>query len=82
MYTRTVNDMLYIYRDEELFLQSFRVPGSTGKMYTADYAFKLIDHLDRGILCEVVKDRSGSLAYGSSATLEKTLKIVKIFLEQ
>lgn len=81
MHTIIRNDILYIYRNEELMLESYTESfGGYSMMYSADYAF----HLDRSSefdYCKVLKDRSGVFSQNTSIPLKKVLKIVKILQE-
>lgn len=77
MHTIIRNDILHIYRNEELMLQAFAYGGGHGMMYSADYAFQ-VDRSTEFDECKVLKDRSGFFAKEAYLPLKKVLKIVKI----
>lgn len=81
MHTIIKNDILYIYRNEELMLEAYTgTYGGHSMMYSADYALQLDRSLEFDY-CKVLKDRSGVFSQNTSIPLKKVLKIVKILQE-
>ena len=85
MYTREKNNVIYVYRNQELFLRSLsgEYPHGMQMMYTADYAIELDKWPDGRTTgnCKVIKDRSGLLSRDNPQNIEKMFKIIEILLE-
>jgi len=76
------NDILYVYRNEELLLNAITgVYGGHAMMYSADYAFQ-IDKSSELDYCKIIKDRSGVLDTNGYLPLKKVMKIVKILKDE
>ena len=84
MYTREKDGIIYIYRNQELFLHSMKKRNTDGyhnhMMYlqSADYALQILP--DEPAFAQIIKDRSGTFS-AYSHKLEKILKIIAILLE-
>lgn len=75
------NDILYIYRNEEVMLHAYTsLYGGHAMMYIADYALQ-VDRSSEFDYCTVIKDRSGILDKNAILPLKKVLKIIKILQE-
>jgi hypothetical protein len=85
MYTREKDNVIYVYRNQELFLRSLsgRFPHGIQMMYSADYAIELVRNSDGSTVCgcRVLKDRSGVLSRDNPQKIEKMFKIIEILLE-
>jgi hypothetical protein len=81
MYTREKDGVVYIYRNEELFLASInrsKYNNDTIAMQMADYALQILP--DNKTYARIIKDRSG-IFNTDSQKLEKMMKIIAILLE-
>lgn len=79
MYTREKDNVIYVYRNQELFLRSLsgRFPRGSQMMYSADYAIELVVDSDgTAVGCRVLKDRSGVLSRDNQQNFEKMFKIL------
>lgn len=76
------NDILYIYRNEELMLSAYTgLYGGHAMMYSADYALQ-VDRSTEFDYCKVIKDRSGVLDKNATLPLKKVLKIIRILQDE
>lgn len=79
MYTREKDNVIYVYRNQELFLRSLsgQFPHGLQMMYLADYAIELVVDSDgTAVGCRVLKDRSGVLSRDNQQNFEKMFKIL------
>lgn len=81
MHTICHNNVIYIYRNEQLMIDSFVSRGSMCYMYSADYAVQL-DPSSEYDYCAVIKDRSGVFSKSSSLPFKKVMKMIKILMEE
>ena len=91
MYIREKDGIIYIYRNQALFLNSLSGPYSSvgiQMMYLADYAIEVSrDASKMGVrpeperLCRIVKDRPGTFGQNAIIDLKKIMKTIEFLYE-
>lgn len=81
MHTICHNNVIYIYRNEQLMIDSLVSRGSMSYIYAADYAVQL-DPSSEYDYCSVMKDRKGVFSESSSLPFKEVMKIIKILMEE
>ena len=77
MYAYSKGGMLYVYRTPEHMMEAIK--GSSHRlMMFSEYA---LETLDDGVMCKVIKDRSGMLNTEFRHPTKKILKIIKILID-